>query len=432
MRSTGTRPVPAAIFRILFMGGFVASMGSACGGDPGHAPGEASGMDGAASYASGGVLVHAPWPDAESVGCLVVPEEAWTVVPGPEPEDGGFFGVGGVVVSGSGSLWVLEPGAFRVHRLADGAFLSTGRRGDGPGEFRRPQRLIALPGDSVAVWDAQLRRISVIGPDAVHAREISLHPDLPRSGIPPVPLAPVAWMPEGGWTARSVRTPAEAGRIRDTVTYYALSPDAGGGRELFTVPGTETWVEESMTDQVRNRVLYPVPFGVTHVFGGISGGRLVLGGITSDRLELRDPGSGAVLETWVAGNPDGVVDEAALRSNRERLGRLLDPAFAERMGEIAARTTAGSPHGGLGTLLVEPSGAVWIGSYVTPPGFSSLWRILEKDGRDRSLVSLPERMHLHAVGDAWLVATRTTPEGLTELLRADLAAVVEARGCGAP
>lgn len=37
---------------------------------------------------------------------------------------------------------------------------AVGRNGSGPGEFRFPNRIFVLPGDSIAVWDSGLRRIS--------------------------------------------------------------------------------------------------------------------------------------------------------------------------------------------------------------------------------------------------------------------------------
>jgi hypothetical protein len=53
---------------------------------------------------------------------------------------------------------------------------SVGREGRGPGEFQAPWRLALDPSDSLFVWDVGLRRISVYGPDLVHARDIRVPP----------------------------------------------------------------------------------------------------------------------------------------------------------------------------------------------------------------------------------------------------------------
>lgn len=56
----------------------------------------------------------------------------------------------------------------------DGTPLGTvGRRGEGPGEFRMATALTAI-GDSVVIYDAQLRRASVVGPDLTVRRSVPL------------------------------------------------------------------------------------------------------------------------------------------------------------------------------------------------------------------------------------------------------------------
>src|SRR5688572_15351064 len=61
----------------------------------------------------------------------------------------------------------------RLVKLLDldtGVERQVGRTGAGPGEYRIPGRLLALPGDSTAVYDAGNRRFLVIHPDGKPGR----------------------------------------------------------------------------------------------------------------------------------------------------------------------------------------------------------------------------------------------------------------------
>jgi len=80
-----------------------------------------------------------------------------------------------ITTDGRGRYWVLVEGQLPQVFAPNGTFLKEiGRRGDGPGEYRRPQALLPLPGDSMLVFDSQGMRASVIGPDFTFARSVSL------------------------------------------------------------------------------------------------------------------------------------------------------------------------------------------------------------------------------------------------------------------
>ena len=79
-----------------------------------------------------------------------------------------------------------------------GSFIQAwGREGEGPGEFRRPEALALLPGDSVVVFDDGNRSASVFAPSGAFVRRVA-HP---------IPFAP----PSGMSTAESCCVPVGAG-----------------------------------------------------------------------------------------------------------------------------------------------------------------------------------------------------------------------------
>lgn len=73
----------------------------------------------------------------------------------------------------SEALIVTDPIEGRVLLLAPGSVTDLGRTGSGPGEYQRPVRLLAYRHDSVLVIDTQLRRFTVLSPEAAFVRVIS-------------------------------------------------------------------------------------------------------------------------------------------------------------------------------------------------------------------------------------------------------------------
>ena len=83
-----------------------------------------------------------------------------------------------------GSTWfVLDYRGAAVHRIGpDGALLgSFGRRGEGPGEFEYPEKLI-VHGDTIVVWDENELRLFT--PGGEHIADRSLHMDECASPVP--------------------------------------------------------------------------------------------------------------------------------------------------------------------------------------------------------------------------------------------------------
>ena len=78
-----------------------------------------------------------------------------------------FSEIGAIRELRDGRVIVVDSRELTV-KLVDfraGTATTIGRSGDGPGEYRWPTRLYALPGDSTLLWDASGGRMMIIGPD---------------------------------------------------------------------------------------------------------------------------------------------------------------------------------------------------------------------------------------------------------------------------
>jgi hypothetical protein len=82
---------------------------------------------------------------------------------------------GRIVISNSGSV------ELRVYD-AEGRYLQAiGRQGGGPGEFRRPDHIRRGAGETIEVWDAMLRPISVFDSQGRYVRRDDLRRVAPEA-----------------------------------------------------------------------------------------------------------------------------------------------------------------------------------------------------------------------------------------------------------
>src|SRR5688572_3370933 len=123
------------------------------------------------------------------VDVLVEPESLpqWSLESAPVREMNGeetgdetaFAFIGPVRFLSDGGLVVADVASSRLLIYdGNGHFLRLlGRRGDGPGEFRRLESITVGSGDTLATFDPSLRRLSFWHPDAGFLRTVSLADD---------------------------------------------------------------------------------------------------------------------------------------------------------------------------------------------------------------------------------------------------------------
>ncbi len=116
-------------------------------------------------------------PPAAAVGCGPLGDNGAPLSEAVETDDIqrirpdiGFVGVRDLTLH-EGSVWVLDAAPPFLTRIsfADGSIVQTGRKGQGPGEYRAPwavqPALEGFRGDGVRVWDLGNARVSRIGRD---------------------------------------------------------------------------------------------------------------------------------------------------------------------------------------------------------------------------------------------------------------------------
>ncbi|HSG09951.1 MAG TPA: hypothetical protein VLA36_16445 [Longimicrobiales bacterium] len=297
-----------------------------------------------------------------------------------------------------GGVAVLNAGTAEVRIFsADGRHRATlGRRGGGPGEFMAPGGLHPWSGDSLAVWDARGRRITVFGPDGSMGRILSL--PMTDGGLP---RTLSHRLPGGELAALSFDLLGDApqnGYRRVPVQVEHLDAEGRPVADLGTVPGNETL----MTIAGERVSLINLPFARRFVVAPHGAETLVA---PTDRLELRFFGTeGDLVRIVRVAQPPRLTTDEDRRAELER--RL---ANAPEESHPALRTSF-REHPGSDTLpafvavLDDALGDTWVRTFRSPADTGpDRWIVLRQDGTARGVVSLPAPIDVFEIGADWIL-----------------------------
>lgn len=198
-----------------------------------------------------------------------------------------FGAIEDVIALRDGGLAVLDGQSAEV-RFFDsfGQFQgAVGGKGDGPGEFQAPVTLAQLPGDTIAVFDPALKRVTRFGPDRATPRVTTLQDaemfltDARFLGDGRL-VGQSHWLAPGGGASPS----AEPVLVRDTVVLTLFDAEGRVADTMDIVPGREEIVSIRLSPgavSVRKR---PAVFARANLFAP-GGDRLWSS--SNDRFELR-------------------------------------------------------------------------------------------------------------------------------------------------
>ncbi|MEJ2678270.1 MAG: hypothetical protein P8174_04235, partial [Gemmatimonadota bacterium] len=153
-----------------------------------------------------------------------------------------LFRVSGAERLSDGRLVVANTGTQELRFYdAQGRYLkSVGREGDGPGEFRMGFGLMRLRGDTLAVFDWSLRRISWFAPDGVFVRSAAVAER--DAGTFPIVRGAFA---DGSFFALAgpVFRPGEVpkGSFQRDTRYFRVGPEGAVADTLGSFPGPEEY-----------------------------------------------------------------------------------------------------------------------------------------------------------------------------------------------
>jgi hypothetical protein len=304
------------------------------------------------------------------------------------PETHVFSRIGGAIRTTDNEIIIADGGSGEL-RWFDSTGqhkLSIGRKGEGPLEFRSMRGLVQARGDTIAVFDPALRRITLVGADGtfsttltVQAVPAALHerPDLPLYRLIGV-LTGGEWVfaPESfRWTARKppqIVWDSLPALVYDAAGAYVSAVGTGGG-EYYATP------EDGVA----------LPFG--------NEARFAAGG---ENLHVVHS---AALEVLTYGRRGDVLAIARVTRPRQRVSRgdvkrLVDH-YTTLVSHDVPRSAIANRVAALpkprflpmaGRVFVDRIGRIWLQEYVRPwvVGDAS-WYVLDEEGRWLFSMRLP-------------------------------------------
>lgn len=296
----------------------------------------------------------------------------------------------------------------QVHVFADDGVLEAtlGRSGAGPGEFRSASSVVPLSSDSVAVWDADRRRISIFDTNSSFVREIDVGDIAPLSARA---------APSASFTSGLTRLFDSGPNAFIIFGEGALEPDAPPGISRPSLPS----VRISTTGDVLAE-FGPLP-GMEMVQGGPAGALPLPFGARTDAAtsgEMLVVGTGELTQFRVMG-ADGTLIRIVRWPDHDRTvgGDWLEEwtAMVEAAQPPIRDVVTGSPRRELfpayDGIITSDEGDVLVGEYAGPIGILPLRRPDEGPEAVWPVRRTRERRWLVFDADGVLTATLPTPEG---------------------
>lgn len=335
------------------------------------------------------------------------PVPAWTVdtlplvsIGGDGQPGGPLFQVTDAMRLPDGRIVVASAGTQQVRFYgADGALLrAVGRAGEGPGEFRTPFWLGRLRGDSVAVWDAGLRRFSILSPAGDFGRAVQPSGSLgvfPRiMGVLPDDRFVVA-----ASTSAQVLPPPGQPR-RDTAAYVVVDGTGAVVDTLGLFAGTEM---VAVGTPETGFVMRPRPFGRQTV-AAVRDGRLYVATADAYQVAVYEPEGGlrAVYRAERQAIPVTQQDQEDYRRTLVTLGG--DAQSRAKSAALLDAVSFPAEMPPLTAMEVDSAGNLWLREPQKPGDDAQpTWTVLDRDGRVLGTARLPRGLGVRQIGGDWVL-----------------------------
>ncbi len=304
---------------------------------------------------------------------------------GPNHEFGNVR-AGGMVRFADGSLVVADV-TYRQIRLysPEGGFLaSTGREGEGPGEFSGGiAEMMGTTGDSVWVLDWE-GRVSVFGPDLALARTFSL-----LSNARAIYDLGDGAMAVGYFVPFTFRD--ALGTIRNPGMLWRYDTEGTRLDSITTTEGYEQFVVQRPNGNLSSvGLLFRKEAQVA-----VHDGSIFVGNAEFMELEERTREGDLVRILRIPDYPLA-LSTSVLRAEREA---FLDGSSSSLLRESAEKTPASGTRPAYSKIIVDPSGALWLRQYrgrseaVAP----ERWVVLAPDGTWLGTVEVPDRFRIEDI-----------------------------------
>jgi hypothetical protein len=341
---------------------------------------------------------------------LVESEPEWSLGALEGPAETRFFQIRDLRVRADGVILVVDGGSAELRAFdGDGSHLwSQGGQGDGPGEYRAPATVLPYPGDSVAVYDSETRRVTVVSPGGEPVR--SYRPEVPEGhtmAAPRVAVTPQRWLSSVGVSLGRDLPPSST--LAPPLPFFWSRPDGSVLDSVVSLPTSSRLVQQSGAGVG----VWTVPFSVGGAVAG-GGGRLVTGDPAAPRWTARDTLGRVVQVVSFPAERRPLRDEDWVRAREASIPEGAEPARREAVAEAYGAMERPADWPVFQDLLLDDRGHVWVRRFQAPgtldePG---RWWVFTGEGRLLGQVSTPAALAVHAIVGDRIVGVATDSLGV--------------------
>lgn len=363
-------------------------LAAGCADGPESAPPTAAVRDSA-----GIVVVENRRGPADVEGPLgVEPDPVFRIGGLDAPSDRQVHQVRGGLILADGSVALFDGSSQEVRVFAaDGSPRARwGGEGEGPGEFSGGALLGTRPGDTLVVWDATLRRLSLVDPAEGFVRSVTAESD---AGGFPVGLGMLGtdWAVFGGGLFFSSDQGFPEGRFRSDSDYRTLHVGGEAGPPIGSFPGPEMFARvEGGGFSARS-----LPFGLRTVAAAADS---LVWIATGERWELRGWAPGGTLRRIVRApaDPEPVTDGLIDTWIEAQLADV-DPGDQATQRRALLDLPTGEHVPPFSDLVAGPGGELWARDGDRPGTASTGWTVIDGAGTLTARLDLPTRWRILAV-----------------------------------
>lgn len=334
-------------------------------------------------------------------------QERWFVSPEPSivlSEAGPgreFYNVTGALVLQDGRIAVANGGSAEIFLFDEtGGFQgSHGRRGEGPGEYKRPVIAGSLGSDTLVIVDSERRRISLVHAEDGFLSSSQIQEELGSPASPRGMFADRTMVVGGGhsWVSGS-GDQETSGYSRPNTSYRSSTLDGTFVTDFGEFPGAELQItviglpdgESSMTaDLIPFSKLSSVAVGPDFFFVGHQ---------STWEVQAFDS-SGELKKILRLDRPPARVRDSDVEALiQESIEGASDPSMAPAIRREFAETTIPETMPAFSSLKVDPRGFLWVGRYRPPGETVPAYDVIDPAGSLVAEVSLPVGNRILQIG----------------------------------
>ncbi len=301
---------------------------------------------------------------------------------------------------------VVANGGTRELRFFDGVgrhLATVGDDGEGPGEFRGLGWVRAFRGDSLLVYDYQLRRLSVLDGQGGFARSLKLEPLKGERRVTGVDV-----FADGTILAMSAVEGFQGsyapGLRRPDVLYHSVSPTGAPLDSLGVFAGAEGYAARGGSGNQWFVQLRDPPFArwgtVTVARDGFCFG-------SQDAYEIRCYRQDGVLRRIVrrAQPPRPVTDADIDRFVDQRVRRLDDPDARRLQRQLWDQAPRHQTMPAYDAIRLDEAGNLWVEDYEPDGDGPATWTVFDPAGRMLGSLALPADLVVTQIGADFVLGT---------------------------